>query len=151
MIIELIIFRRIVLDKPLKQIIERSNGVWTPKKGYQKGYHIDTVRGRKMTDKNIITFKMKYNEPVKEAEVVNADYSAVTMDELEAIFVDFVYSDTSELIPKEAFIAFSDKSMAHLSSFKDMSEALEWMGKANELKDAAVMKFTKLKVHFRLM
>ncbi|MCX8941282.1 replication initiation protein [Vibrio parahaemolyticus] len=131
------------LDRPIKRIVKQSDGIWTTKKGFPKGYVVKKS-GRSYKDIDVITFKMKYNEPEAIVEAKVRDYNNMTMDELEAIFVEFVYSDVTEVIPKEVFIAFSNKSMSHMSSFGEMTKALEWMTKANELKDAAVMKYVKL-------
>ncbi|HGF5190415.1 TPA: replication initiation protein [Vibrio parahaemolyticus] len=59
-------FRRTVLERPLAQIIKESNGVWTAKKGFPKGYVVDTGRGRKVTESTKVTFKMFYNPTAAE-------------------------------------------------------------------------------------
>ncbi|MGR5253628.1 replication initiation protein [Vibrio astriarenae] len=56
-------FRRNIIERPLKQIIEDSDGVWTAKEGYKDGYVLDTKRGKRVTLNNKVTFKMRFNDP----------------------------------------------------------------------------------------
>lgn len=63
-------FKRNVLDRSLAQIIAKSDGSWSfkdvdGKKG--RGYVVlDTVRGRKVSKRNRIVFKMQHNEIKKD-------------------------------------------------------------------------------------
>lgn len=55
-------FRSSHIEKPIKRLIEASNGMWSVKEGYPKGFTISkTGRAYKPIDK--ITFKMSYNGP----------------------------------------------------------------------------------------
>lgn len=78
-------FRRTVLDNPIAKLIASSDGVWSTQKGYPKGYVIDTGRGRKMTEQNVITFKMKYNEPKDQSTKDNQKLIDMSPDFLELI------------------------------------------------------------------
>tara|TARA_B100001094_G_C18122783_1_gene767806 strand:- start:304 stop:1032 length:729 start_codon:yes stop_codon:yes gene_type:complete len=51
-------FRRVVIERPLQNIIQKSNGVWTAKKDFPKGYHL-IKKGRHCSG---IIFKMHYNK-----------------------------------------------------------------------------------------
>lgn len=61
-------FRKSVLEKPVKRLMTTSNGLWTAKEGYPKGYTISKT-GRSHRDTDKITFKLQYNDPNKKSKV----------------------------------------------------------------------------------
>lgn len=55
-------FRKTVIERPLKRLIQRSDGMWQAADDKKLGYQLDKV-GRSYKDTDKITFKMKFNEP----------------------------------------------------------------------------------------
>lgn len=57
-------FRKTVIERPLKRLMQRSYGMWAAKDEKGLGYTLDK-KGRSYKDTDKITFNMKYNNPEK--------------------------------------------------------------------------------------
>lgn len=69
-------FKMVYIDRPIKNIIKKSKGMWEVKDGYSKGY----VTSRKAMPDDDIIFKMKYNDPDEKEMLVSKTTENVAPD-----------------------------------------------------------------------
>lgn len=125
-------FRKVVIERPLKKIIERSEGVWTAKDEAGKGYEL-VKYGRTYSH---IVFKMQWNEPKHLKKKVKVNDTQIL--DLNAAVKTFVELKEKACLPS---IAELDNLKAHmgllmLDGFEVDAEFLALFKKAQEANES---------------
>ncbi|QQX82688.1 replication initiation protein (plasmid) [Shewanella sp. KX20019] len=111
------VFFNTVLNKPIQRLIKASNGVWTAKEGFDKGYSV-IKSGRSYKDSDKIIFKMKYNDPDKSEIPLYEQLNAIRIEKNHGLLM-FIDAAIASLELLEANV-ITDESLATLTTTINM-------------------------------